>query len=329
MIIYQILKILPNNTLKKLENQIRKKKQGWIEPIEYIRLSKFVSKTDFEKLNVTKYPVCLIEDAEWDYSLFNICFVENMLKNIVYCLSNGYRPVIAFKNSQKKNLWEEMLVQPYGEISLDDDLLYKEMRCDVKTAKLIFPIQPTKDDVEVIGKLYQRYVIPNKKTEKYFTEEYETLLKGKRVLGVLCRGTDYTEGKPAGHPVQPELEELLDKVREKYIELSCEAIYLATEEERIYKQFELTFPGKIIVNKRHYFDDYYRIKQQNKNALISCVSFERDNDNYFKALEYFSSLNLLSKCCALVAGNCGGSRAALYLNRNKYEYSYLFDKGLY
>lgn len=59
------------------------------------------------------------------------------------------------------------------------------------------------------------------------------------------------------------------------------------------------------------------------------MHFERENDSYYKSLEYFSSVLLLSKCQGLIAGNCGGSRAAMYMNDGKYEFSYLFDLGLY
>ena len=125
------------------------------------------------------------------------------------------------------------------------------------------------------------------------------------------------------------MSEVLEDVRRIMEKRKYDAIYLATEELAIQEQFKKAFPEKIIINKRKYFDSYYDIKKVNKDALISAVHFERENDNYYKGLEYFSSIVLLSKCTALIAGNCGGSRAALYMNDNAYEYVYLYDKGIY
>ncbi|MDR0507244.1 MAG: hypothetical protein LBH32_10600 [Dysgonamonadaceae bacterium] len=49
----------------------------------------------------------------------------------------------------------------------------------------------------------------------------------------------------------------------------------------------------------------------------------------FAGISYLSSICLLSRCNALIAGNCGGSAAALYINNFKYEYWHLFNLGLY
>ena len=105
---------------------------------------------------------------------------------------------------------------------------------------------------------------------------------------------------------------------------------MATEEEKIYQMFEEAFPGQIIINKRQYYDEFYEIKNKfGDEARISWVHNDRENDNYYKSLEYLSSVFLLSKCNALIGGSCGGTQAAIYMNGNQYEYKYLFDLGLY
>ena len=123
---------------------------------------------------------------------------------------------------------------------------------------------------------------------------------------------------------------IVEKFRKKNESLKCDYIYLATEEEKIYKMFDNAFPEKVITNQRHYYDEFYELRDKyGDKARISWVHSDRNNDNYYKSLEYMSSLFLLSKCNALIAGSCGGSQAALYLNGNSYEYWYLFDLGLY
>ncbi len=326
----KLLKRCPTKLLVLLKTIFRKKKD-LVELFDSVRLERYTEQTDLLDLDVHDRPICLIQHAEWDYPLFNVCFLENMIKNIVYCLANGYRPVVNYESTvTKTNLWESLFVQPYGKG--DEKTDYCSV-CDVKAAPVYFPAFPTDADVKKYGKLYKAFVRPNPQVLEYWEEEYRRVFgveeKAKRVLGVLCRGTDYVATKPKGHPIQPKVEDVIELVKRKNEELQCEYIYLATEEEAIYKKFEAAFPGKILINKRKYFDSYYTLQADDVSKVISSVHFDREDDNYLKALEYFSSLNLLSKCSALIAGSCGGSRAALYMNNGKHEYSYLFNLGVY
>lgn len=105
-----------------------------------------------------------------------------------------------------------------------------------------------------------------------------------------------------------------------------EYIYLATESECIENKFREAFPGMILINKRSYYD---KAMQQNGSKWITDVHFERKNDEYLKGIEYLSSLYILSRCKALVGGNCTGTRIAIFLNDRAYERVYIFDRGLY
>lgn len=324
-IIEKYYRLLPNRVMSRVENYVKNKDQRAL--LEGLRLEKFINNTDFDSLDTSKYPVCYIRKATWDYPLFHMYFIVNMLDNIIYCLSKGYKPIVQFKNSENTNLWEQFLEQPCG-LQYNNELA--SLECDELDANLHWPLYPTRNEISIYAKLYHSFVKPNKQTQKYFDNEYETIIKGKRVLGVLCRGTDYTANKPKGHPVQPPVDDVIALVKLKMVELDCQWIYLATEERAILEQFEKSFPQQILVNKRNYFDEFYEIKKrEGENARISWVHFGREKDSYYKSLEYFSSVNLLSKCTALIAGNCGGSRTALYLNNNKYEYWHLFDLGVY
>lgn len=62
---------------------------------------------------------------------------------------------------------------------------------------------------------------------------------------------------------------------------------------------------------------------------IAACRHDRANDKLLTAKEYISSVFLLSKCNELIAGNCGGSRAAIYLNNGKYKKVKLYKLGLY
>ena len=105
-----------------------------------------------------------------------------------------------------------------------------------------------------------------------------------------------------------------------------EYIYLATEDGRIDKAFRDVFGDKLLINNRNYYDEIYN---NQKIELIKDVHFDRDNDDYLKGVEYLSSIVILSKCDSLLAGNCGGSQAAVFLNRLKYKKCNIYNLGLY
>lgn len=206
--------------------------------------------------------------------------------------------------------------------------LFRLLSC-VFPPRIVFPLprdyktNPTIHQEYI--KLYKEYIRFNPLVLDYIEKECEELLSGKGiVLGVIARGTDYSQKKPSKHPVQPEVKDIISKIKSLPSEKRWDFIYLATEEQATQNQFEEAFPGKILVNKRCYYDGDYSEK------LLCEVKNERENDEYLRSLEYLSSMYILSKCNMLIGGLCGGSQAALIMRGEKeYEYLYLFDLGNY
>lgn len=58
-------------------------------------------------------------------------------------------------------------------------------------------------------------------------------MMAEKVLGVLCRGTDYVSLRPYNHPVQPSVPNMLQKADEMLRYYKLEYIYLVTEDEGI------------------------------------------------------------------------------------------------
>lgn len=337
---YVLFTIIPYKFLIALYPSLKTHKCG--DVLDSIICSKFYKKSklykDFDSFIIKakhykKY--CIIENGNWSYRIINFLFVNEMLSMVVWCLERGYKPIINVYPtngiySEQTNLWEKMFLQPFDENS---NVAMKSGKC-IKCPITSFPIFPdyknlsTSENTMFWNRFYKEFYVFNDRCRKYIDDEYNTILKGKLVLGCLGRGTDYTDTKPKGHPVQPTIEELLNKCRETIKRYDYKYIYLATEEKKIADRFKLEFGESVILeNKRFYFDVQYDADENMKR--VSQVSFGRENDDFLKCLEYMSSINLLSKCNALVAGRCGGSRAAVFLNGLQYSEIYLFDKGLY
>lgn len=274
--------------------------------------------------------VMLIDKGVYEYGYFNACFLENMMSLMVYALSKGFKPYIELKDrGEGWTNWDTFFEQPFP-IPSDRRL---DCICDLEQGyfKPEFYTPYNKFDLRLWCKVYHRLVRLNEPTSQYVEKEYNNLFfdengQKKSVLGVICRGTDYVKQKPSGHPIQPPVEQVIERAKVLLAQYRLDYLYLATEEYAIYEKFEKAFPGLIIVNQRQYYDEIFNTRDM---SYIYQVQFDRENDIYLKGLEYLSSLQLLSRCNVLLGGNCGGACAALYMNNMRYKHTELFNLGVY
>ena len=329
------LALLPYMALVKKYNSSREKQSDLYKDIEELLCEKFFTDSpvvkDFDSTldqadKKNKY--CIIEKVIWNHQYINVCFISEVLSLIIWCLENGYKPLVDVKNSKNKeeNLWERMFIQPFGTDLVKIKSTGNYIVCPFNS--YLWPqMRDARDPhrVEFWHKMYSKFVVYNGSCQKYLDDEYEMIIKGKKVLGCLIRGIEYAKCKLKDHPIQPSVEEFISKIRFVIEEDELDYLYLATEDESIAKRVKEAFGSMVLENKRQYYDDRFR----NNEYLTSKETYNREDGAFLKGLEYFSSINLLSKCDSFVAGLCGGSQAAEFFNGNQYKTNYLFDKGVY
>ncbi len=322
-IIINTLASLSDNSYKKTRKTLIKHNRDWL--VGQADLARF---KDVNKHINTRDDACLkvLKKGLYDYEYFNICFLNDMLQFILDTCMGGDLPYIDIRNKNGENIWEMFFEQA----SVSPEAFNGEVVEITDDKTRIFPNFMDiydKDMVRAWGSLYRKYMRFNKKTHDYIANEIREILKPeKRVLGCLVRGTDYTHLKPTGHPVQPEVDVILSDARDMLISGDYDYIYLATEDGRIDKKFRDTFGDKLLINKRNYYDEIY---ENNNIDLIKDVHFNRENDDYYKGVEYLSSLMILSRCDSLIAGNCGGTQAAVFINKMRYKECKVYDLGIY
>lgn len=270
-------------------------------------------------------------------------YVNAFLPHIAYAVARGWIPVIDMEShhyiytpdGEKTNVWEMFFEQPCN-VGLDVLRGKKVVRCE---EELWYRWMPNtcplmkKADLLLWSALYRRFVRPNQRAALYLADELCKILKTpSKTVGVIYRGTTYTKGQATGHPIQPTMKMLADKVQQKMTEHDCEWIYLASDEKSIVDYFSARFSGKVLINKRVYYDEVDGIDYSRYNSDgtdITGTLFNRNDNNYLIGIEYISSMNLVANCACLVAGACGGSTAALYMNGGKYCDSFIFELGKY
>lgn len=265
-------------------------------------------------------------------------YVGLILAMIRYALERNMIPVIDMKNYPNTYLEEnevgqinawELFFRQVSKVAIDD--VYKSHSYVVGNHMDIdWDEMPNisgyhkKSSYFLWSNMYARFVKLSEQAEKYCQEEFLQILgeeKAEHTLGVLIRGTDIKTCK--GHSLQPSLEQVTDKIRSVMKkDKQFQYIYLATEERTNEEYLREQFPGKVLINKRTYYDNTDYAKG------LSYVKMSGERDRYRRGMEYLSSMYMLSKCGGLISGQCGGGFAAFYMNGGKYRYDYFWELGV-
>lgn len=275
----------------------------------------------------------VIRRATCKVGLFS--YVMTTIGQIEYAVKRGYIPVVDMQNNEntyldkdligKKNAWEYYFKQPCG-YSLQDIRQCKNVILGngLITEKSEYPTSRIFKDHEEFQRWFdicKKYVTVQDDIKKDVQDKYESLFGKERVLGILCRGTDYVRLQPHGHPVQPTIEQMIEKAKAMKREYHCKWIYLATEDEQYYQAFLNQFGEELRVTEAK------RCAEDGK-FNINDISYDRENDRYLRGREYLMNVMLLSKCTCLLAGAVGGTYGAALLS-DGYEQRYIFDLGVY
>jgi len=262
--------------------------------------------------------------------------INYFIPRIEYAVKNGYIPVIDMKNCRnmylpdeqfkKVNAWEFFFEQPCGMSLLDVErsanVVLSSGGHELTTQEGKYNIFSDSDAVNRWRKLFLEYIIPNKTTSDYVSDCYKrTIPSGSRVLGVLCRGTDYLTNRPKNHPIQPDPDSVIRDCQELMRKGNFDKIFLATEDDSIYVRFSAIFGTKLLTTTAMRYGDI-------GSKYLPEVNSDRSNDHYLRGLEYFTTISILSRCNALVCGRTGGSIAAGYMG-NDFEFVYCYDLGVY
>ncbi len=176
------------------------------------------------------------------------------------------------------------------------------------------------------AQVFQKYLRPNKEFDNLLQEERKKIFHdGEKVCGVVFRGTDYLLAKTYMHDIQPELDVLIDKVRQLQKEWNFQKIYLSTEDANGQKRFIEEFGDMVIFSERELIENYPVLPA---DAAITNVRFERKNDGYLKGMEYLRQLYMLSECDYIISGWNSSFRVALLLS-NGFEKYFAFNIGRY
>ena len=275
----------------------------------------------------------VIRRATCNVGLFS--YVLTNMGLVKEAVEKSYIPVIDMQNNKnnyldaekvgKENAWEYFFEQPCG-YSLTDTMHSHNVILSngIITEKNDYPgheIVNNREKRTEWKKIFNKYFLIKEDIKQETERLYQNMFQGEKVLGVLCRGTDYLYNHPPNHPVQPEPKNVILKATEVMRKYRCKWIYLATEDENIYQQFYKAFGSSLKVTSAKRSSDI-------SHSNINDIMMREEDDRKKIGRNYLINILLLAKCDCLVAGSVGGTYGALLLTKG-YEYEYIFDLGVY
>lgn len=323
-LVYRMLSYLWRNTLLK-----------WYRDYQQYKVEKYWKehkvKYGSENQDKTFY---VIRRRDLYCGLFSL-FLTNLVR-IEEAVKKGYVPVVDMQNDfniylaedkiGKENAWEYFFKQPCG-YGLSDIKNSKNVIIGSGAVPTMFPYLEIDFLTGKTGELtywreqVKKYITLSDSAKELVDREYDRLFgKNEKVLGVKCRGTDYSAGKPKNHPIQPTPQQAVEKAEEIFREQNCTKVFLATEDAEFYSIFSEKFGDKLIVNKTDYMEY--------KGGSTGKEEYEQKDGGYKAGMEYLITTMLLARCDCLCAGCVSATVGALLLTEG-YEYTYLFDLGIY
>lgn len=261
----------------------------------------------------------------------------NVCRNLHYAERHGYIPVVDFENYEtqyrdlgckEKNSWKF-----YFEQTSKYDLheVYQSANVRLSGLKAIDECSEEIDQKFDFSTMYlcrcimKKYINFSKPVIDMLEKESK-LIDLENSLALYLRGTDYIKLKPAGHPIQPSVEqaiEVADIIMKKY---NLQSVFLVTEDYEIYEKIKTHYGKSLkIVSYDSFIEGYKGTEFLSKDSSSITQLAESP---YKRGLNYLCKLIILSKCRCFVGGNTCGSWAACSFSEG-YDEQYIFDLGQY
>lgn len=164
----------------------------------------------------------------------------------------------------------------------------------------------------------------NEKMLKYVEEMKKSIIPddANRILGVLLRGTDFTNNRPKNHPICPTVEEAIPDIERIYNSGKFDYIFLASEDQKVVDQMKEHFGNKILMVPQQ------RVSDVGGKLLYEVCMENKEIDVHKWGYDYISSMMILSQCKGFMACRTSGAVAA-YLFGKEYDDVFFWNLGRY
>jgi len=276
------------------------------------------------------------------------CDLRVFIKWIWFCEKMNYTPVVDMCHMPNlyleddligaENSYEYYYHQPTS-LTLEEALKAKKVipvnwsrasihfnRYQRKKAKMMVESDSLlEDDMQhEFKRIFNQYFHLKDEAAEFVDKQWNALVQpGERVLGLLCRGTDYLNNRPKGHHVQPTMEQIVAKVNEVVTDYAIDKIFAATEDAAILAQLRSQFGDKLV------YIDCPRVDITKSSEAVATAFRNQKVDRKMNGMYYLASIYCLARCNCLVAGVTMAAPFIKILPEKPFEYEFFWDLGLY
>ncbi len=270
-----------------------------------------------------------------DYPCYNeglVSIVKWTYAHIKWFSAKGYTPVVdlhtrpnQYLNADNENAWEYFF-EPVSEISVKEAYESKHVISAVDNGIIlgegkVNPYQEKWINHPINAKDLNQIIRVNAETAAYMESEMpQEIRQGKRVLGVIMRGTGFRkevakEWNKEWREDVVDADRFLQACNYYKDELKCEYIFLATEDAEYFDIAREALGDKMLfIDQKRTAYDWVKGKYISFNQAAGLKDGKQAGRNYL------SIIKSLAECSALLFNvNCGAVSMAQYWNADRYE----------
>ena len=153
-------------------------------------------------------------------------------------------------------------------------------------------------------------------------KEYaDQIIGGKKILGVLLRGTDVIIANYSGDYRPADIDDCIRIIGDRVKEYGYDKIFVATEDEYFLERAMAAFPGKVlaVAQERHRISDFKGIKyisDLEKRSYSGSAYYASVEDT---TVNYLYAMYILSRCESFISNCvCSGSKLVTSFNEGKF-----------
>jgi hypothetical protein len=262
---------------------------------------------------------------------------KSVMRNIEYAEQQGWSPIVDMQNyptqyncptlvNNTRNAWEYFFLQPttftLEEVYHSRNVILSGWRPNQK--KSAFNTLFNFDFDDQINKVRYDFISSHSGLQPKIRELVQSIkaqMFTGNVLGVYIRGTDYTVFKPKGHPIQPEIDDVLEQTTAYLDHYPIAKIFLVTEDSAYAMRFIEKYGDRILTFGKNNFDNY-----DGRDYLSHYLDGEMAYQN---GLEYLIRMLLLAACDYQIMSITNGSLFTLAISDHQPESRFLFQLGTY
>ena len=171
----------------------------------------------------------------------------------------------------------------------------------------------------------------NENLKSQMDEYFEAVFQGKKVLGLLIRGTDYFTTGQIGERIMASVDDMIPEIDRWIKEDEYDYIFLASEDADICEKMKDKYGDKLrmLSQERHRVSDFKDV-----TIISELEKKEHSGKEYDDAIEdttinYFYALYILSRCDSFMcSGQCNGYDLTMAFNKGRFKKSYKFSVGI-